>query len=1180
MYGPTGAGKSYTMFGSSKEPGIAYRALQNILGENYESSGRLDKKDGVESPDNAAKPIHVIVTILEIYNEELFDLLAASNNSTGHWIRPNLLRARLEIMGKKAKNAVSITGTDAEKLSREIAKVEKRRVIKSTSCNERSSRSHCLVFLEVPSLGGRLVLVDMAGSENIEQAGVGVDMKMQTGKINQGNIALKRVVEAIANGDPYIPFRDSKLTMLLQDSFQDDKSKILMILCASPDPKDMHKTIGTLEYGCKAKCIVALPTSPTKEKLCGHDGTDLEARVLAMNAQISKLEAENHCREKERDEMYKELKLKEEELAALQQTLEQMEHDVKEKHYVCNEDLRVEMEIRIKECQRAAEEFAAAEKKKLEERVAEQQTEIDCMRSRMKEIERDVELFLRTLPMFSRALSNLTSGDGGDIIDKVRSMLEFVNVSNKEDHSNEGVLSAQLKDTSEAHDEFADANDSETDLLASQDQGLSDSDTQYIQLHNGSTSEHYSKTSQKGAPCATAQECYEQSGWLPMIQEEPEGVSFSQLKDTSKVHDKFGKVNDEETFALPNEGQGLSDSDARYTQMCNGSTSELYSKTSQEGGPYVTAQECSEQSGWLPMIPEESEGEEEMRNDGIRQYQTSESTSLHAFPAIQEGPCASSMAHHEAHLDKDFNVKDIGVISEITPLGLKNAKETDGTHPSLSSSSRRTRIENIFMLCGNYRELAAVAKCHKQPPEHHIGGITHANHVSEHLLIPSDQETSSFPVASTPSSKASLSPITPREMPDKINLGDREVSPVHFLLVKGRHCFAKNTVSQEMPTVPAISTVPKLHHSESTITTPVPEVDSVSVVASIPVTAETSPARGMPDKITSRDRDMNPDHFLVVKERYSISENTESLGTSPLPAISTLPNLHHSESTITTRVPVVDSISSVPSVPATAENPPVTSRETSDKITSRHENMNSVHSLVKLRRPFSENTPPYGMPPGPALSTFSIPHHSKSAAITPVTRVDSISSETKVPDGGGNSPSLAAHSESWDVYVKWETSKDSAGKLISIVKMERDSTLADLRTELQNHGLDVKMGYTFLLLRDPSGNPVEKADEYSLSLKCLPDCHKQGGTKLACLRLHLNHTAQTGNTQAPLRSLENHMVWSSPMHQKVASAAHSVQKPSPLHSVLSISPETDHLHEKTSQRLSFPLVFPVTGLRL
>lgn len=90
------------------------------------------------------------------------------------------MQAKLEVMGKKAKNASYITGNDAGKISREVAKVEKRRIVKSTLCNDRSSRSHCMIILEVPSVGGRLMLVDMAGSENIEQAGQsGFDAKMQ-----------------------------------------------------------------------------------------------------------------------------------------------------------------------------------------------------------------------------------------------------------------------------------------------------------------------------------------------------------------------------------------------------------------------------------------------------------------------------------------------------------------------------------------------------------------------------------------------------------------------------------------------------------------------------------------------------------------------------------------------------------------------------------------------------------------------------------------------------------------------------------------------------------------------------------------------------------------------------------------------------------------------------------------
>ncbi|MCI30249.1 kinesin-like protein KIF11-like, partial [Trifolium medium] len=83
-------------------------------------------------------------------------------------------------MGKKAKNATYISGNEAGKISKEIQKVEKRRIVKSTLCNDRSSRSHCMVILDVPTVGGRLMLVDMAGSENIEQAGqTGFEAKMQ-----------------------------------------------------------------------------------------------------------------------------------------------------------------------------------------------------------------------------------------------------------------------------------------------------------------------------------------------------------------------------------------------------------------------------------------------------------------------------------------------------------------------------------------------------------------------------------------------------------------------------------------------------------------------------------------------------------------------------------------------------------------------------------------------------------------------------------------------------------------------------------------------------------------------------------------------------------------------------------------------------------------------------------------
>ncbi|PSS23901.1 Kinesin-like protein [Actinidia chinensis var. chinensis] len=387
MYGPTGSGKSHTMFGCAKQQGIVYRSLKDILGE--ENEGR-DKSLGVGP--------FVQVTVLEIYNEELYDLLSTNNSGGGlslGWSKGSASKVRLEVMGKKAKNATFISGNEAAKISKEIQKVEKRRIVKSTLCNERSSRSHCMIILDVPMVGGQLMLVDMAGSENIEQAGqIGLEAKMQTAKINQGNIALKRVVESIANGDSHVPFRDSKLTMLLQDSFEDDKSKILMILCASPDPKEMHKTISTLEYGAKAKCIVRGPHTPLKDKNGGNEDSSsaviLGSRIAAMDRFIFKLQMENKQREKERNEAHKQLTKKEEEISALRAKLASVGTSEEEINLKVNERtqmLKRELEKKILECEKMATEFVELERRKMEKRILQQQQELELLRYRLEEIE-------------------------------------------------------------------------------------------------------------------------------------------------------------------------------------------------------------------------------------------------------------------------------------------------------------------------------------------------------------------------------------------------------------------------------------------------------------------------------------------------------------------------------------------------------------------------------------------------------------------------------------------------------------------------------------------------------------------------------------------------------------------------------------------------------------------------
>ncbi|KAJ0233612.1 Kinesin-like protein KIN-10A [Hirschfeldia incana] len=414
MYGPTGAGKSYTMFGcGKKEPGIVYRSLRDIL----------DGDDGVA---------FVQVTVLEVYNEEIYDLLSNnSGNSLGIGCpKGGSTKARLEVMGKKAKNATFISGTEAGKISKEIAKVEKRRIVKSTLCNERSSRSHCIIILDVPTVGGRLMLVDMAGSENIDQAGqTGFEAKMQTAKINQGNIALKRVVESIANGDSHVPFRDSKLTMLLQDSFEDDNSKILMILCASPDPKEMHKTLCTLEYGAKAKCIVRGSHTLNKDKDGGDESSSaviLGTRIAAMDEFISKLQSEKKQQEKERTDAQRQLKEKEEEAAALRSLLLKKEacaandeEAIKKKVNERTQRLKAELVKKLEECRRMAEEFVEMERRRMEERIVLQQEELEMMRRRLEEIEVEFRRSRDTdeTSGFAKRLRSLYSDD-----DMVKSM--------------------------------------------------------------------------------------------------------------------------------------------------------------------------------------------------------------------------------------------------------------------------------------------------------------------------------------------------------------------------------------------------------------------------------------------------------------------------------------------------------------------------------------------------------------------------------------------------------------------------------------------------------------------------------------------------------------------------------------------------------------------------------------
>lgn len=179
----------------------------------------------------------------------------------------------------------------------------------------------------------------------------------------------------------------SVLSISVQDSFEDDKSKILMILCASPDPKEIHKTISTLEYGAKAKCIVRGSLTPTRDKTGAEDSSSaviLGSRLAAMDEFILKLQRENKLREKEKIEAHKELMKKEEEVSALRARLKLLEgrdsgvneEEISLKVKERTQTVKCELEKKLEECQRMAN-----------ERILQQQQEVEMLRLRLEEIE-------------------------------------------------------------------------------------------------------------------------------------------------------------------------------------------------------------------------------------------------------------------------------------------------------------------------------------------------------------------------------------------------------------------------------------------------------------------------------------------------------------------------------------------------------------------------------------------------------------------------------------------------------------------------------------------------------------------------------------------------------------------------------------------------------------------------
>lgn len=274
-YGQTGTGKTYTMSGDmtdtlgilSDDAGIIPRTLYSLF----------HKLEDTEST--------VKCSFIELYNEELRDLLAADDN-TKLKIYENEKKGHLGTLVQGMEETYIDSASTGIKL---LQMGSHKRQVAATKCNDLSSRSHTVFTITVLIKrttesgedyvsSGKLNLVDLAGSENIGRSGAENKRATEAGLINKSLLTLGRVINALVDKSSHIPYRESKLTRLLQDSLG-GRTKTCIIATVSPAKTNLEETISTLDYAFRAKNIRNKPqinSIVSKNKLLREIGMEIE----------------------------------------------------------------------------------------------------------------------------------------------------------------------------------------------------------------------------------------------------------------------------------------------------------------------------------------------------------------------------------------------------------------------------------------------------------------------------------------------------------------------------------------------------------------------------------------------------------------------------------------------------------------------------------------------------------------------------------------------------------------------------------------------------------------------------------------------------------------------------------------------------------------------------------------
>ncbi|XP_077358952.1 kinesin-like protein KIF19 isoform X3 [Festucalex cinctus] len=244
-YGPTGCGKTYTMLGTDKEPGIYVRTLNDLFRAIEETSDDM--------------MYTVSMSYLEIYNEMIRDLL---NPSSGFLDLREDAKGEIQVAG-----ITEVSTINAQEIMELLMKGNKQRTQEPTAANQTSSRSHAVLQVAVKQQSrcrdvlqevrfARLFMIDLAGSERAAQTQNRGQRLKEGAHINRSLLALGNCINALSdkNGNKYINYRDSKLTRLLKDSLRGN-SRTVMIAHISPASVAFEESRNTLTYADRAKSI-------------------------------------------------------------------------------------------------------------------------------------------------------------------------------------------------------------------------------------------------------------------------------------------------------------------------------------------------------------------------------------------------------------------------------------------------------------------------------------------------------------------------------------------------------------------------------------------------------------------------------------------------------------------------------------------------------------------------------------------------------------------------------------------------------------------------------------------------------------------------------------------------------------------------------------------------------------